>query len=40
MHGVFVGMTTAFLNGGGGDASLARCRVMVFEKPEAIDKTG
>ena len=40
MHGVFIGTTTAFLNGGGGDASLACFKVMVFEKPEAIDKTG
>ena len=33
---VFMGMTTASRDGGGGDA---RCRAMVFEKPEVIDKT-
>ena len=37
MHAVFMGMTTASPNGCGSEAS---CRVVVFEKPEVIDKTG
>ena len=37
MHAVFTGTATASPNSGGG---VARCRVVVFEKPEVIDKTG
>ena len=37
MHAVFMGMTTVSPNGCGGER---RCRVVVFEKPEVIDKTG
>ena len=37
MHAVFMGTTTASPNGG---EVMLRCRVVVFEKPEVIDKTG
>ena len=37
MHAVFMGATIASCNG---DGAMRRCQVMVFEKPEVMDKTG
>ena len=37
MHAVFVGTTTASPTP---VVMMRRCRVMVFEKPEVVDKTG